>query len=47
MLSHEVLGVIEVFHLYDVEYGFCLCVRVVVFHPSRCELTVVRINVVV
>jgi hypothetical protein len=35
------------FILYDVEFGLCLCESVVVFHPSRCELTVVRINVVV
>jgi hypothetical protein len=31
----------------DVEFGLCLSVRDVVFHPSRCELTVVRINDVV
>jgi hypothetical protein len=32
---------------YDVEYDLYLCVRVVVFHPSRCELTMVRFDVVV
>jgi hypothetical protein len=33
--------------LCDVEYGLCLCVKVVVSHRSRCELTVVRIDAVV
>jgi hypothetical protein len=47
MLGPIVLIVIRVFHLYDVEYDFCLSVRDVVFRPSRCELTVVRIDVVV
>jgi hypothetical protein len=32
---------------YDVEYDLCLCVRVVVIHPSRCELTVVRFDAVI
>jgi hypothetical protein len=27
------------FHLYDVEFGLCLSVRDVVYHPSRCDLT--------
>jgi hypothetical protein len=40
MLSHAVLSVMQVFHLYDVEYELCLRVRDVVFHPSRCDLTV-------
>jgi hypothetical protein len=44
MLSHTVMSVIQVFHP---EFGFCLCESVVVFHPSRCELTVVKIDVVV
>jgi hypothetical protein len=26
--------------IYNVEFGFCLCENVVVFHPSRCEVTV-------
>jgi hypothetical protein len=47
MISPTVLSVVQVFHLCDVEYGLCLRVRDVVFHPSRCELTVVRIDVVV
>jgi hypothetical protein len=47
MISPTVLSVVQVFHLCDVEYGLCLSVRDVVFHPSRCELTVVRIDVVV
>jgi hypothetical protein len=40
MLSHVVLSVVQVFHLYDVEFGLCLSVRDVVSHPSRCDLTV-------
>jgi hypothetical protein len=28
------------FHIYDVEFGLCLSVRYVVFHPLRCDLTV-------
>jgi hypothetical protein len=47
LLSRAVLTVVQVFHLYDVEYGLCLCESVVVFHPSWCELTVVKIDVVV
>jgi hypothetical protein len=38
LLSHAVLSVVQVFHLYDVEYGLCLCESIVVSHPSRCEL---------
>jgi hypothetical protein len=38
MLSHAVLSVVQVFHLYDVEYGLCLSVRDVVFHPSGCDM---------
>jgi hypothetical protein len=33
--------------LCDVEYDLCLCGSVVVYHPSRSELTVVRIGDVV
>jgi hypothetical protein len=33
--------------LCDVEFGLHLCESVMVFHPSRCELTVVRIDAVV
>jgi hypothetical protein len=40
MLSHAVMSVVQVFHLYDVEFGLCLSVRDVVSHPSRCHLTV-------
>jgi hypothetical protein len=40
MLSHAVLSVVQVFHVYDVEYGLCLSVRDVVFHPSRRNLAV-------
>jgi hypothetical protein len=47
MLSHAFMSAIQVFHHYDVEYGFCLCVRVVAFHPSRCELTMVRFDAMV
>jgi hypothetical protein len=39
MLSHTVLSVVQVFHLYDVEYGLYLSVRDMVSHPLRCELT--------
>jgi hypothetical protein len=39
MLSHAVMSVIQVFHLYDVEFGLCLSVRDVVSHLSRCDLT--------
>jgi hypothetical protein len=39
MLSHAVLSVVQVFHIYNVEFGFCLSVRDVVSHPSRCDLT--------
>jgi hypothetical protein len=38
MLSHAVLSVVQVFHLYDVEDDLCLSVRDVLFHPSRCDL---------
>jgi hypothetical protein len=39
MLSHAVLSVVQVFRLCHVEYGLCLSVRDVVFHPTRCDLT--------
>jgi hypothetical protein len=47
LLSPVVLSVVQVFHLYDVEYDLCLSVRDVVFILSRCDLTVVRFDVVV
>jgi hypothetical protein len=31
---------VSLFILYDVEFGLCFCESVVVFHPSRCEMTV-------
>jgi hypothetical protein len=40
MLSHAVVSVVQVFHLYDVKFGSCLSVRDVVSHASRCDLTV-------
>jgi hypothetical protein len=40
MLSHAVLSVIQVFHPLWCWVGLCLCESVVVFHPSRCEVTV-------
>jgi hypothetical protein len=40
MLSHAVMSVVQVFHLYDIEFGLCLSVRDVVSHLSRCDLTV-------
>jgi hypothetical protein len=39
LLSHAVLSVMQVFHLYDVEYGLCLSERDAVSHPSRCDST--------
>jgi hypothetical protein len=47
MLSPTVMSIVQVFHLYDVEYGLCHNMRVVVFHPLRCELTVVRFDAVI
>jgi hypothetical protein len=47
LLSPIVMSVVQVFHLYDVEYGLCLCESVVVSQASRCELTVVRIDALV
>jgi hypothetical protein len=47
MLSPIVLSVVQVFHHYDVEYGLCLSVRDVVFHPSRCDLIMESIDDVV
>jgi hypothetical protein len=47
LLSPIVMSVIQVFHLYDLNYGLCLSVRDVVSHPSRCELTMVRFDSVV
>jgi hypothetical protein len=40
MLSHTFLSVMQVFHLYDVEYGLHLSMRDVVLHPLRCEVAV-------
>jgi hypothetical protein len=46
MLSLIVMSVKQAFHLYVVVFGLCYC-RELVFHPSRCEVTVVRIDAVV
>jgi hypothetical protein len=35
------------FHLYDIEFGLCWALRVLVFHLSWCEVTMVRFDVVV
>jgi hypothetical protein len=35
------------FHLYDVEFGLCWVLRVLVFHLSWCEVTMVRFDAVV
>jgi hypothetical protein len=35
------------FHLYDVEFDLCWVLRVLVFHLSWCEVTVVRFDAVV
>jgi hypothetical protein len=40
MLNPVVLSVVQVFHLYNIEYDLCLDVRDVISHLSRCELTV-------
>jgi hypothetical protein len=40
MLSHAVMSVMQVFQLYDIEFGLCLSVTDVVSNPLRCELTV-------
>jgi hypothetical protein len=47
MLSPGVKSVMQVFNHYDVEYGLRLIVRDVLFHLSRCDLTMVRIDDVV
>jgi hypothetical protein len=39
MLSHAVLSVVQIFHLYDVKFGLCLSMRDIVSHPLRCDLT--------
>jgi hypothetical protein len=38
MLSHAVLSVVQVFHIYDVEYGLCLSVRIWPFEDRSCGL---------
>jgi hypothetical protein len=38
MHSHAVLSVVQVFHLYDVEFGLGLSMRDMVSHLSRCDL---------
>jgi hypothetical protein len=35
------------FHLYDIEFDLCWVLRVLVFHLSWCEVTVVRFDVVI
>jgi hypothetical protein len=40
MFSHAVLRVMQVFHLYGVDFGLCITVRDVVSHLLRCDLTV-------
>jgi hypothetical protein len=40
VLSHAVLSIVQVFHIYDVGYGLCLGVRDVISHPLRCDLIV-------
>jgi hypothetical protein len=47
MLSHTIMSVMQVFNLYDVEFCFCLSVRDIVTHHSRCDWTVVRIDAVI
>jgi hypothetical protein len=47
LLCPTFLRVIEVFHLYDVEFGLCWVLRVLAFHLSWCEVTMVRFDVVV
>jgi hypothetical protein len=40
MFSHAVISDVQVFHPLWCWVGLCLCESVVVFHPSRYELTV-------
>jgi hypothetical protein len=40
ILSHAVLSVVQVLHLLWCQILACVLLRVVVFHPSRCELIV-------
>jgi hypothetical protein len=40
MLSHAVMSAVQVFHPLWYWVGLCLCKSVMVFHPSRCEVTV-------
>jgi hypothetical protein len=47
LLSLTVMRVKQVFHLFMMLSVACVFVSVVVFHPSRCELTVVRFGGVV
>jgi hypothetical protein len=47
MLSHAVSSVIQVFPSLWCWVWLVLLLRVLVFHPSWCEVTVVRIDVVV
>jgi hypothetical protein len=42
LLSPIVLSVVQVFHLYDVKYGLCLCERVVVFKVGSVETVEIR-----
>jgi hypothetical protein len=39
MLSHGVLRVVQVFPSFVMLSLACLCDSVVLFHPSRCEMT--------
>jgi hypothetical protein len=39
MLSPVVMSVVQVFHPLWCGVGLCLCESVVVFHPSRCKMT--------
>jgi hypothetical protein len=47
LLSPAVFSIVQILHHYDVEYGLFLSVRDVVLHPSRCELTMVMIDVMI
>jgi hypothetical protein len=46
LLNPVVMSVIQVFHLYDVEFGLWF-VESLIIHLSRCEFTVVRFDAVV
>jgi hypothetical protein len=47
MLSPAAMSVVQVFHIFDVEFSLCWVWRVLVFHPSWCEMIMVRFDAVI